>query len=95
MQKASPEKPLVSKEGLSQNQLLERKIQELQSLNQLQEELITQLKADNDRLKKAPEDKRNSWEFQNSGERGSWGSNGVSASQEVEEHLKHIRQIMI
>lgn len=62
-QKASPEKPLVSKEGLSQNQLLERKIQELQSLNQLQEELITQLKADNDRLKKTPEDKRNSWEF--------------------------------
>ena len=94
-QKSSPEKPLVSKEGLSQNQLLERKIQELQSLNQLQEELITQLKADNDRLKKTPEDKRNSWEFQNSGERGSWGSNGVTASQEVEEHLKHIRQIMI
>ena len=53
------------------------------------------MKADNDRLKKAPEEKRNSWEFQNSGGRGSWGSNGASASQEVEEHLKHIRQIMI
>lgn len=59
-----------------------------------QEELISTLKADNSRIKQnsdRPEEKRNSWEFNNSGGRGSWGSNGATASQEVEEHLKHIR----
>ena len=53
------------------------------------------MKAENEKLKKPGDEKRNSWEFQNSGGRGSWGSNGgVPMSQEVEDVLKHIRQIM-
>ena len=75
------------------------KIQELQGINLQQEDLISQLRADLQRLNRPnsdrPEEKRNSWEFNNSGGRGSWGSNGATASAEVEEQLKHIRQIMI
>ena len=53
------------------------------------------MKVDNEKLKKTGDEKRNSWEFQNSAGRGSWGSNGgITMSTEVEDVLKHIRQIM-
>jgi hypothetical protein len=42
-----------------------------------------------------PEAGRNSWGSDGGAQgRGSWGSSGASTSQELEEHLKHIRSIM-
>lgn len=58
------------------------------------EETIHELRTELGLLKAGTETGRNSWgsDGQHQG-RGSWGSNG-NTSNEVEEHLKHIRSIM-
>ena len=58
--------------------------------------MAAQIKKLNSERSDKPEHGRNSWGSDGGHHsRGSWGSGGIGQSAEIEEHLKHIRSIMI
>jgi hypothetical protein len=75
--------------------LLDQKIQMKQKIADLNEQ-NADLAAKVKELSSAQPKGRDSWGSDGGHHsRGSWGSGGISQSAEIEEHLKHIRNIMI